>query len=342
MPKVGLTIMQALATPLLLAVLALCAPLLAHADSTHITFVVVKNEGIYKKIIDSAQQSLKLSGHEIDATIVEVSEVEVNEVEVNKVEVNEADVNKAKKAGHTSAISNADSQIVSIGTKAAAFSYQQFPNRPVTNALITHSSFAQLAQDNFGSSEQALAKQITPLFIDQPISRFIALGLELVPNAKTIGVLVGPSNKSQIPTIKAKAASNGLRINIAQLEPNSNPIKVIEPVMRGSDFFVVLPDRKHINQLAAKWTLPLSYRYRKPLIAYSQKYVDAGALASVFTSLEDVADSIALQLQQKTDSDQSTPFSVSLNRAVGRSLRIQLRKADEYQQRLQNREAAEQ
>ncbi len=324
MPKIGSAIIRILLLSLFIAVMVVCAPkiVLAQAkpdSTTLVTFVVVKHDGIYKKIIDATEKSLAARGIQLDKTIIEVNKTD-----------------QAPKAG--------ESRIISIGTKAAAFAYQQYPDQPITHALITRSSFQQLAHDHFGSADQALENNISPLFIDQPIARFFALGLELVPQAKTIGILVGPSNQAQIPSITAQATSLGLTVNIALLKPNSNPIKIIEPVMRDSDFFVVLPDRKHINQLAAKWALPLSYRYRKPLISYSHKYVDAGALASVYTSPENVAKTIAEQLLKDADTavpndDNSKQFSISINRSVARSLRINVQQADVYQKRLQAKEA---
>ena len=90
-----------------------------------------------------------------------------------------------------------------------------------------------------------------------------------------------------------------------------------------------------------------SYRYNKPVIAYSKKYVDAGALAAVFSSPDNVAatvaTTIAKQLQQDipkatAGTDHNQYFSVALNRSVGRSLRIQLQQTEYYQQQLQAKE----
>ena len=320
MLKLGSIITRTLTAPLSLVVMVLCAPAIVQAENSAVTFVVVENSGIQKEIIRATEQTLSKAGIEIDKTIIETNNSAPAKTAVN--------------------IPHSEHPIVTLGTRAAAFAYQHYPDKPVVNALITRSSFAQVNRDNVGDSEEALNHRITPLLIDQPVSRFFALGLQLVADAKTIGILVGPSNKAKIPDIKAKAESLGLTTNIALLEPHSNPIKIIEPVMRSSDFFVVLPDRQHINQLAAKWILPLSYRYRTPLIAYSKKYVDAGALASVFTSADNIAATIAKQLQENTPktitgNNDREFFSIAFNRSVARSLDIQLRQAEYYQQRLQ-------
>ena len=86
--------------------------------------------------------------------------------------------------------------------------------------------------------------------------------------------------------------------------------------------------------------MPLSYRYNKPVIAYSKKYVEAGALAAVFSSPDDVVAILAEQLQQNihnatTDIDNNKFFSIAVNRSVGRSLRIQLQQPERYRQQLQ-------
>ncbi len=232
-----------------------------------------------------------------------------------------------------------EGELITIGTRAASFAYKNYPGVAVTSALVTRSGFEQLAQQSFGGVDQALRHGVAPLLLDQPLSRFFTLGSLLVPAAQTVGILVGPANENRLPDILASAKAAGFEVNIALLKPDDNPIQIIEPVVKSSDFFVVIPDRKLINQLAAKWVLPLSYRYRKPVIAYSQKYVEAGALASVFSSPEDVAVSIADSvLKVAANGNRSARFSVSLNSSVARSLGIDLQEAGQYASQLRTLE----
>lgn len=288
---------------------------LASADTSSVNFIVVKKQGIYNQIVELAMQSIQRDGLAVRSRIFEIDELGESAPKL-------------------------EGRLVTIGTQAAAYAYQHYPEKAMVNALLTRSGFAELAQHAFGSLQQVAQKDINPLYLDQPLARFLALGSMLVPAAKTVGILVGPANSDRLEVIKRQAAESGFDVNIALLDPNSNPIKVIEPVVKVSDFFVVLADRKQINQLAAKWVLPLSYRYKKPVVAYSRKYVDAGALASLYLSPEDVALSIidALKTEDSYSATHSLRFSVAINSSVARSLAIAVKDPQTYAAELRSRE----
>lgn len=282
-----------------------------------VTFVVVKDQGIYNNIIKLTDQSLQHEGLTAKTTIIEIAESGDTPPEV-------------------------EGRLVTIGTQAAAYAYKHYPGKAMVSALLTRSGFTQLAQQSFGGVDNARQQGVVPLLLDQPLTRFFALGAMLVPSAKTVGILVGPANEGRLTAIKNQAIASGFNVQIALLHPDNNPIQVIGPVLKSCDFFVVLPDRKQVNQLAAKWVLPLSYRYKKPVIAYSQKYVEAGALASVFSSPGDVALSIVDSLKTvATSADvHSPPFSVSLNSSVAYSLDIEVRTPDYYGSQIRSQEAS--
>ena len=78
---------------------------------------------------------------------------------------------------------------------------------------------------------------------------------------------------------------------------------------------------------AARSILLTSYRFQKPIVAFSRAYVDAGALAAIFTTPEQVAaDLIAWLRLQKDESVQLPPprgpasFDIAVNRQVARAL----------------------
>jgi ABC-type uncharacterized transport system substrate-binding protein len=309
MPFIGL--IKYRARSLLLALVTLLASgFSVSGDLVEVDFIVVKNDGVYRHIIELTEKALVDQGISIDINIVEADMTGVPRKSADK--------------------------IITIGTQAAEYGYRHYAGRAISSALITRSGFEQLAQQYFGSAEKASQQGVNPVLLDQPLLRYFNLGRLLVPSAKKIGILVGPSSEADMSEIRATARSLGLEAKVVVLSPDTNPIRVIEPIMSQIDYFVVLPDRKLINQMAARWVLPLSYRYRKPLIAYSHKYVEAGALASVFSSPQDVARAIASELAKNipTESAGAAPFSVSLNAAVSRSLGIQLNSAEHYQRQL--------
>ncbi|MEH6910615.1 MAG: hypothetical protein V7459_08500 [Oceanicoccus sp.] len=297
-------------------VFSLLCSFLVFADPLPVTFIVIKDQGIYRKIIELTDQTIRHDGLTVTTKVIEID-------------------------GSGDTRHEMEGRLVTIGTQAAAYAYDHYSGETIISALLTRSGFTQLAQQSFGGADSARRHGVVPLLLDQPLSRFFTLGAKLVPSAKTVGILVGPANEDRLEAITRQAIVSGFDVQIALLHPDNNPIQIIEPVMKSSDFFIVLPDRKQINQLAAKWVLPLSYRYKKPVIAYSQKYVEAGALASVFSSPKDVALSItdSLRAVPANTNSYAPPFSISLNFSVARSLGIEVKDPDYYTSLIRSRES---
>ena len=223
------------------------------------------------------------------------------------------------------------SQSVIVGTRSAAKMFQLKQQGGAISTLLTESAFNSLSSKYFGSTSEALARNISPILLDQPVERFLVLGQLLVPSAKTVGVLLGPSNRYKKTIIEKAADDLGLSVEFSEINKESNPVLAINPVMAKSDYFVVLPDQQSINASAAKWILQLSFRHKIPVIGYSKKYVQAGAIGSVYSSPNNIARQLA-EVVVSHDKEKTTTgkiyypdyFSVEFNRSVARSLKINI------------------
>ena len=89
-----------------------------------------------------------------------------------------------------------------------------------------------------------------------------------------------------------------------------------------------------------------SYRYRKPVIAFSKNFVNAGALAAIYSDTEMIAMTASKLIEQHFYS--STPiqpinypdaFDISINRQVFRALDIPVPDVDTIKMTLQQKEA---
>ena len=92
---------------------------------------------------------------------------------------------------------------------------------------------------------------------------------------------------------------------------------------------IAIPDSLTYTFEIAQAILLTSYRYQKPVFAYSKSYVQAGALAGVYSNTQQLAKQaaeIAIDLQAAPGllSAPQTPkyFSIAVNYKVAKSLNI--------------------
>ena len=183
--------------------------------------------------------------------------------------------------------------VISLGTGAAETVFKNKnknkTKKPHIATLITQNSFDSLAKQYFGSEAIALAAGISPIFLDQPFERKVSLAKKLLPKASRVGVMLGSATKAKISIYNNSIVDRKMKPQALVIDADKNPIRQLDPIIKQSDVFIPVADSHLINVTTAKWILQLSYRYRVPVIGYSSNFVDAGALASVYSSAKGVA-----------------------------------------------------
>ena len=179
--------------------------------------------------------------------------------------------------------------VISLGFGATETVFKNKSKKPHIATLITQSSFDSLARQYFGSEAIALAAGISPILLDQPFERKVALAKKLLPKASRVGLMLGAATKAKITTYNNSIIDRKMKPQTLIIDADKNPIRQLDPIIKQSDIFIPVADSHLINVTTAKWILQLSYRYRVPVIGYSSNFVDAGALASVYSSAEGVA-----------------------------------------------------
>lgn len=207
--------------------------------------------------------------------------------------------------------------VLAIGNNACEQVAISTENRPVICGLISH----YFQPGDIGRSN------IEYMPLEVPAIYFMRLAQLLVPEVKTVGVLLGPQSHHRERYYRALAKTENLATEFSLLDMNSNPVTTMDPAMRKSQVYIALPDDVGFNRATAPWVLQLSLRYRMPLLAYSFNYANAGALASLYQSREDLANNLVKRLL-----NDSSPleFSLRLNHAVAKNLGIALLSEDEY------------
>ncbi|RRC99532.1 ABC transporter substrate-binding protein [Amphritea balenae] len=229
--------------------------------------------------------------------------------------------------------------LITVGTNATAFVLEKATHQStILSTFIPSQRFEQL-NHQYAFKLLKHKMNLTGVFLDQPVKRQLQLAQLIQPELKTLGLTLGPNSIEILPKLKLAANELGIELNYEALSQEDNPIQRIQPIIKESDLFLVIPDRNTFNQTTAKWLLYMSYRNRKPLIAFSQNYVKAGAIAACISSPEDIGRMTAQQL--KTISSGVTPpptyspfFSVVTNSRAARQIHLAIPTAERLRQQL--------
>jgi len=295
------------------------SPAINNGDqATNVVFIVSKDTRAYTQVVDAIQNNLLLEKQ--DYSFKKILKTAVGSMETT---FRAADV------------------IVTLGAGAAEAVFNRKGSQPVIALLITDNMFSLLADEYFGSRSQALASGVSVVCLEQPVERSIKLAKLVMPAATNLGLMLGPSSSGRLSEIEGYVKASDMIPNLVSIKPSDNPILVIDPVINRSDVFIPLPDNRLINTATAKWILQLSYRYKVPVIAYSKTYLNAGALAAIYSSPDNVARQVSdLLMKNPMSSDyvgqvyQPAYFSVEFNDYVAENLNIRLRDEQFYLDKL--------
>jgi len=167
--------------------------------------------------------------------------------------------------------------LIPLGYQASKQLMAHNPTQPVISSFVTRGAINALLDHTHHDRLQAI-------HIEQPTKRILKLLQELPFKANKIGAINSHLTKTTYEELALQAREFDIQVTHQQLSAEQNPIKQISRIMEHSEAFLVLPGKAEFNRRIAKWVLYLSYRYKLPVIAYSKKYADAGALISLFST----------------------------------------------------------
>ncbi len=220
--------------------------------------------------------------------------------------------------------------IVVVGTKALqAVATKKIPI-PTLNILVSKRSYQTIRRGREN------APNISVIYLDQPAERTLLLAkLILQGGANKIGMLFGPTSASEKKDYVSNAKKLSLRLIERVEKTDKSSLDTIEELIKKSDAYIALYDRKVLNRKIAKWLLYMANVYRKPVIAYSKSYVEAGALAAVYTKPIDAGRSAAAWLVENIKAGQPVKwerypqrFTVDINRRIATKLNLLIDDSD--------------
>jgi len=184
------------------------------------------------------------------------------------------------------------------------------------------------------------------LYMTQPYCRQIRFIKLLNRKWKTISVLSSKEKPIDSKAIQQCANKYDIKIYMVSITSEGDITNKIKHALHHSDVLLALPDSNIYNSKTVKNILLTSYRYRKPVIAFSKNFVNAGALAAIYSDTEKIAQSASRLLEQHFYTDTKLEsinypdaFDIDINKQVFRALDISVPDIDTLKMTLEQKES---
>ena len=229
-----------------------------------------------------------------------------------------ADSADAKEPGETR---NSD-LVISLGSENVNYAKSLFPPTPVI-AIVSNPG-----KQVPGNTRDKPAI----LYMTQPFCRQLSLIHLLNPNWRRVSYLTSRADYPDEKSFRRCASMFQLE---AYRQYNDDPEFLsadLRTALHNSDLLLALPDGNIYNRKTVKNILLTSYRMRKPVIAFSENFVNAGAIAAIHSSSQQIAQTASRLVYdyfssgRKLNWHKAWPddFDISINRQVFRALNLPL------------------
>ena len=213
--------------------------------------------------------------------------------------------------------------IVSIGYKAAKTVSKHKTKKTIIYSLIP---------DNESLRTSIPCKKITcyKTYINQPINRYTKLFKALFPKGKNLVLATTKANTRNSQQVKTASENIGIIYNEIRIR-QQNITRTFVNKLNNNDVLLALPNPDIYNANNAKSIILSTYHANVPIIAYSKSFAKAGALISLYSSIDNIADKTAKIVNaiiqdgpQKQKEYYPDNFMIEINFAVARSLNINI------------------
>ena len=226
--------------------------------------------------------------------------------------------------------------VIALGVKALEAASKLKHTTPVLGVFTPLPTF-----NNLLLQSRRVLGNFSAIVLDQPYFRRFSLIKTVLPEAKNLGVLLGPNSSLDVDNLREAGESEQLNIMQETIRQESELIPHLTTLLEITDALMAIPDSLVYTRETAQPILLTSYRYQKPVFGFSQSYVRAGALAAVYSSSRQLAKQaaeIAIKSQQAPGvlPPPQVPkyFSVVVNYQVARSLNLQIADEDSINKKM--------
>lgn len=210
--------------------------------------------------------------------------------------------------------------IISIGYKSAKMMAKHKTKNNVIYTLIPDTEYLRLSIP----CEKTTCYKI---YINQPVGRYVQLFKNLFPKGKTLVLATSKENSIKSQKVKTAAENNNLIFKDIRINKDDNISRAFINKLNNNDVLLALPNPDIYNANHARSIILSTYHANVPIIAYSKSFAKAGALISLYSSIDDVAEKTANIVNTiitdgalKQKEYYPDDFTIEINSAVARSL----------------------
>jgi ABC-type uncharacterized transport system substrate-binding protein len=225
--------------------------------------------------------------------------------------------------------------VIAAGSVAQATILARADRPPVLAVLTPRASFER---------QFAKAGRISALYLDHPEERQLALITLLPSQPSSVAFVASSASGVSVQRLRQAAHRLDLRINEFPIAAERDVARAIQEAAAQSEVLLAHPDPAVFSPQTIQSILLTTYRARVPVVGFSPAYTRAGALMSLHSSPQQLAEQAAemarhvLQTGQLPPSQYPREFEVSVNRQVARSLGVEVPAESILVERLRQRE----
>jgi ABC-type uncharacterized transport system substrate-binding protein len=221
---------------------------------------------------------------------------------------------------------------VAIGSRALEAAMAR-PGRPVLSMLVPRLTYERLTEGR---------RQVSALYLDQPLSRQLQLLNLALPGLTKVGAPMGPTSQGLQAALQSAAKDTGIQVNTTVLGQGSDLYTALTSLAEDSQAFVLLPDPVLVQRSMLQNFLLHTYHLKKPVLAYSAPLVKSGALLGLYATPAQLGGEAAAWIRESWGSEfllgaprYPKRFTIGINRTVARSLEIDLPSEEALGRRLE-------
>ncbi len=209
---------------------------------------------------------------------------------------------------------------IAVGEPAIAAVKQSHPGAPLLRISNT-----PIKGDNYNSTQAHLV-------LEQTQCREVELIKILNDDWRSIAILSSVNSVEKAAELTRCAIRFNINLNVYAIREESDLARTLERAVKNNDGILSIADPLIYNRHTIKNILLTTYRSRRPIIGYSESFIDAGAIAGIFTSPDSAGERAAQIISDFIDNHWQfnsklyypTDFTIKTNPQVARSLEIDL------------------